>query len=176
MRGDPTAAFAVRAGGDPADHEQYAPWPPPDAAERVLWLPDRWERQPGADARADRCSHLAGSLAEGKVGDGCVQCPRHGGVLRRDPPTPTGAGRGNRGTRAYGDGDPWTPRLTAAPQGVCAGCCGGPGGSTRRGTTVRWAAIWQPWRASPCTRPPGPPLYGSAAGRCPTGPSRGTSS
>ncbi|MFJ4601492.1 Rieske (2Fe-2S) protein [Streptomyces griseoluteus] len=144
-------------------------------------MPDRWERQPGADARADRCSHLAGSLSEGKVSGGCVQCHWHGSGFRREPSAPTGAGRagagrGSRGTPGYGDGNPWTPRLKDASPDVCTGCCGGPGGSTRRGTTVRWAAIWQPWRASPRTRPPGPPRYGSGAGRCPTGPSRGTSS
>ncbi|MET7683355.1 Rieske 2Fe-2S domain-containing protein [Streptomyces sp. NPDC005423] len=31
---------------------------------------------------ADRCSHLAGPLSEGKVADGCVECPWHGSVFR----------------------------------------------------------------------------------------------
>jgi len=31
---------------------------------------------------AERCSHLAGPLAEGTVVDGCVQCPWHGSVFR----------------------------------------------------------------------------------------------
>jgi nitrite reductase/ring-hydroxylating ferredoxin subunit len=33
-------------------------------------------------ALAERCSHLAGPLSEGKVSDGCVQCPWHGSVFR----------------------------------------------------------------------------------------------
>ncbi|MDO0925298.1 Rieske 2Fe-2S domain-containing protein [Streptomyces sp. TG1A-8] len=33
-------------------------------------------------ALAERCSHLAGPLAEGTVADGCVQCPWHGSVFR----------------------------------------------------------------------------------------------
>ncbi|MEV8550594.1 Rieske (2Fe-2S) protein [Streptomyces glaucescens] len=31
---------------------------------------------------AERCSHLAGPLAEGTVADGCVECPWHGSVFR----------------------------------------------------------------------------------------------
>jgi len=31
---------------------------------------------------ADRCSHMAGPLSEGKVSDGCVRCPWHGSVFR----------------------------------------------------------------------------------------------
>ncbi|SCK25877.1 Ferredoxin subunit of nitrite reductase or a ring-hydroxylating dioxygenase [Streptomyces sp. WMMB 714] len=31
---------------------------------------------------ADRCSHMAGPLSEGKVSDGCVTCPWHGSVFR----------------------------------------------------------------------------------------------
>ncbi|MGW2858969.1 Rieske 2Fe-2S domain-containing protein [Streptomyces sp. NPDC001205] len=30
----------------------------------------------------DRCSHMAGPLSEGKVADGCVECPWHGSVFR----------------------------------------------------------------------------------------------
>ncbi|WP_189132682.1 Rieske 2Fe-2S domain-containing protein [Wenjunlia tyrosinilytica] len=33
-------------------------------------------------ALADHCSHLAGPLSQGKVADGCVQCPWHGSVFR----------------------------------------------------------------------------------------------
>ncbi|WP_437105054.1 Rieske (2Fe-2S) protein [Streptomyces sp. enrichment culture] len=33
-------------------------------------------------ALAERCSHLAGPLSEGKGSDGCVQCPWHGSVFR----------------------------------------------------------------------------------------------
>ncbi|WP_189343408.1 Rieske (2Fe-2S) protein [Streptomyces thermoviolaceus] len=33
-------------------------------------------------ALAERCSHLAGPLAEGTVSDGCVRCPWHGSVFR----------------------------------------------------------------------------------------------
>ncbi|MGW0609157.1 Rieske 2Fe-2S domain-containing protein [Streptomyces sp. NPDC002788] len=33
-------------------------------------------------ALAERCSHLAGPLAEGTVTDGCVRCPWHGSVFR----------------------------------------------------------------------------------------------
>ncbi|MER8219353.1 Rieske 2Fe-2S domain-containing protein [Streptomyces sp. NPDC094143] len=33
-------------------------------------------------ALAERCSHLAGPLAEGTVEDGCVRCPWHGSVFR----------------------------------------------------------------------------------------------
>ena len=33
-------------------------------------------------ALAERCSHLAGPLAEGTVVDGCVRCPWHGSVFR----------------------------------------------------------------------------------------------
>lgn len=33
-------------------------------------------------ALAERCSHLAGPLAEGTVADGCVTCPWHGSVFR----------------------------------------------------------------------------------------------
>ncbi|MGW3990764.1 Rieske 2Fe-2S domain-containing protein [Streptomyces sp. NPDC004830] len=33
-------------------------------------------------ALAERCSHLAGPLAEGTVADGCVRCPWHGSVFR----------------------------------------------------------------------------------------------
>ncbi|GHD86007.1 Rieske 2Fe-2S domain-containing protein [Streptomyces naganishii] len=31
---------------------------------------------------AERCSHMAGPLAEGTVRDGCIQCPWHGSVFR----------------------------------------------------------------------------------------------
>lgn len=31
---------------------------------------------------ADRCSHMAGPLSEGKVAEGCVRCPWHGSVFR----------------------------------------------------------------------------------------------
>ncbi|MFD7069649.1 Rieske 2Fe-2S domain-containing protein [Streptomyces sp. NPDC059913] len=31
---------------------------------------------------ADRCSHLAGPLSEGRIVDGCVECPWHGSVFR----------------------------------------------------------------------------------------------
>ena len=31
---------------------------------------------------ADHCSHLSGPLSEGKVEDGCVECPWHGSVFR----------------------------------------------------------------------------------------------
>ncbi|MFD7304628.1 Rieske 2Fe-2S domain-containing protein [Streptomyces pharetrae] len=31
---------------------------------------------------AERCSHLAGPLAEGTIADGCVECPWHGSVFR----------------------------------------------------------------------------------------------
>ncbi|MEU3505170.1 Rieske 2Fe-2S domain-containing protein [Streptomyces hundungensis] len=30
----------------------------------------------------DRCSHMAGPLSQGKVADGCVECPWHGSVFR----------------------------------------------------------------------------------------------
>ncbi|MFF7720969.1 Rieske 2Fe-2S domain-containing protein [Streptomyces luteogriseus] len=33
-------------------------------------------------ALADRCSHLAGPLSEGRIADGCVRCPWHGSVFR----------------------------------------------------------------------------------------------
>ncbi|MFJ7151500.1 Rieske 2Fe-2S domain-containing protein [Streptomyces sp. NPDC100445] len=33
-------------------------------------------------ALAERCSHLAGPLAQGTVEDGCVRCPWHGSVFR----------------------------------------------------------------------------------------------
>ncbi|MFD6310398.1 Rieske 2Fe-2S domain-containing protein [Streptomyces nigra] len=33
-------------------------------------------------ALAERCSHLAGPLAEGTIADGCVRCPWHGSVFR----------------------------------------------------------------------------------------------
>ena len=33
-------------------------------------------------ALAERCSHLAGPLAEGTLADGCVRCPWHGSVFR----------------------------------------------------------------------------------------------
>jgi len=40
----------------------------------------------GADgslsALADHCSHLAGSLSEGEIADGCVVCPLHGSTFR----------------------------------------------------------------------------------------------
>ncbi|WP_372487556.1 Rieske 2Fe-2S domain-containing protein [Streptomyces lomondensis] len=41
-------------------------------------------REPGGaiHALAERCSHLAGPLAEGTVADGCVRCPWHGSVFR----------------------------------------------------------------------------------------------
>ncbi|MFE2376145.1 Rieske 2Fe-2S domain-containing protein [Streptomyces sp. NPDC059398] len=31
---------------------------------------------------ADRCSHLSGPLSEGKIADGCVECPWHGSTFR----------------------------------------------------------------------------------------------
>ncbi|MEW2437317.1 Rieske 2Fe-2S domain-containing protein [Streptomyces caniferus] len=31
---------------------------------------------------ADRCSHFSGPLSEGKLADGCVECPWHGSVFR----------------------------------------------------------------------------------------------
>ncbi|WP_335935113.1 Rieske (2Fe-2S) protein [Streptomyces sp. PTD5-9] len=31
---------------------------------------------------AERCSHLSGPLSEGRIVDGCVQCPWHGSVFR----------------------------------------------------------------------------------------------
>ncbi|MEW1751575.1 Rieske 2Fe-2S domain-containing protein [Streptomyces angustmyceticus] len=31
---------------------------------------------------ADRCSHLSGPLSEGKLADGCVECPWHGSTFR----------------------------------------------------------------------------------------------
>jgi nitrite reductase/ring-hydroxylating ferredoxin subunit len=34
------------------------------------------------DVLADRCSHLSGPLSNGKVTDGCVECPWHGSVFR----------------------------------------------------------------------------------------------
>ncbi|GAA1903336.1 hypothetical protein GCM10009716_11630 [Streptomyces sodiiphilus] len=35
-----------------------------------------------AHVLADRCSHLAGPLSQGKVADGCVECPWHGSTFR----------------------------------------------------------------------------------------------
>ncbi|MCA1220567.1 Rieske (2Fe-2S) protein [Streptomyces sp. 8L] len=34
------------------------------------------------DVLADRCSHLSGPLSEGRVLDGCVECPWHGSAFR----------------------------------------------------------------------------------------------
>jgi nitrite reductase/ring-hydroxylating ferredoxin subunit len=31
---------------------------------------------------ADRCSHMSGPLADGKLANGCVTCPWHGSVFR----------------------------------------------------------------------------------------------
>ncbi|MFJ8164247.1 Rieske 2Fe-2S domain-containing protein [Streptomyces sp. NPDC096136] len=41
-------------------------------------------RESGGTVRvlADRCSHMAGPLSEGKIMDGCVRCPWHGSVFR----------------------------------------------------------------------------------------------
>ncbi|WP_079063301.1 Rieske 2Fe-2S domain-containing protein [Peterkaempfera griseoplana] len=35
-----------------------------------------------AHVLADRCSHLSGPLSEGRIADGCVECPWHGSVFR----------------------------------------------------------------------------------------------
>jgi len=48
-----------------------------DVAVLVLLQPDGT-----VAALADRCSHLAGSLSEGEVADGCVTCPLHGSTFR----------------------------------------------------------------------------------------------
>ncbi|GAA2746642.1 MULTISPECIES: Rieske 2Fe-2S domain-containing protein [Kitasatospora] len=34
------------------------------------------------DVLADRCTHMAGSLSEGEVADGCIRCPLHGSRFR----------------------------------------------------------------------------------------------
>ncbi|MEU0837611.1 Rieske (2Fe-2S) protein [Streptomyces sp. NPDC005969] len=41
-------------------------------------------RQPGGRIHvlAERCSHLSGPLSDGKIADGCVECPWHGSVFR----------------------------------------------------------------------------------------------
>ncbi|RXS85680.1 DUF2231 domain-containing protein [Streptomyces sp. TM32] len=41
-------------------------------------------RESGEDfsVLADRCSHLSGPLSEGRIVDGCVECPWHGSVFR----------------------------------------------------------------------------------------------
>ncbi|MEV6042111.1 Rieske (2Fe-2S) protein [Streptomyces xanthochromogenes] len=41
-------------------------------------------REPHGEFRVlvDRCSHMAGPLSQGKVADGCVECPWHGSVFR----------------------------------------------------------------------------------------------
>lgn len=36
----------------------------------------------GANALADRCSHLGGPLHEGELTDGCIRCPWHGSSFR----------------------------------------------------------------------------------------------
>ncbi|MFG2819685.1 Rieske 2Fe-2S domain-containing protein [Kitasatospora sp. NPDC048365] len=36
----------------------------------------------GFDVLADRCTHMAGSLSDGRVEDGCVRCPLHGSRFR----------------------------------------------------------------------------------------------
>ncbi|MGW8331095.1 Rieske 2Fe-2S domain-containing protein [Streptomyces sp. NPDC055897] len=36
----------------------------------------------GFHVLVDRCSHMAGPLSQGKVADGCVECPWHGSVFR----------------------------------------------------------------------------------------------
>ena len=40
------------------------------------------ERADGVQVLAEACSHLSGPLSEGKVEDGCVECPWHGSRFR----------------------------------------------------------------------------------------------
>ncbi|WP_443074859.1 Rieske 2Fe-2S domain-containing protein [Streptomyces sp. NBC_01431] len=40
------------------------------------------ERDGAFHVLVDRCSHMAGPLSQGKVADGCVECPWHGSVFR----------------------------------------------------------------------------------------------
>ncbi|REK86980.1 Rieske (2Fe-2S) protein [Streptomyces inhibens] len=41
-------------------------------------------REPGGRIHvlAERCSHLSGPLSDGKIADGCVECPWHGSIFR----------------------------------------------------------------------------------------------
>ncbi|MET9361688.1 Rieske 2Fe-2S domain-containing protein [Streptomyces sp. NPDC006632] len=40
------------------------------------------EADGGFHVLVDRCSHMAGPLSQGKVADGCVECPWHGSLFR----------------------------------------------------------------------------------------------
>ncbi|MBL1089328.1 Rieske 2Fe-2S domain-containing protein [Streptomyces sp. NPDC001739] len=64
---------------------RVADFPVGEAVRRELGeVPLVVVRQPGGHIHvlADRCSHLAGPLSDGKVADGCVECPWHGSVFR----------------------------------------------------------------------------------------------
>ena len=55
------------------------------AVRRVLGeVPLLVFRQPGGHIRvlAERCSHLSGPLSDGKIADGCVECPWRGSAFR----------------------------------------------------------------------------------------------
>ncbi|WP_310723825.1 Rieske (2Fe-2S) protein [Streptomyces sp. N2A] len=90
-------AYRQAAGGNkaqPVPHLVVAGWhtvgrvedfPVGEAVRRELGeVPLVVVRQPGGHIHvlADRCSHLAGPLSDGKVADGCVECPWHGSVFR----------------------------------------------------------------------------------------------
>ncbi|MFD5731659.1 Rieske 2Fe-2S domain-containing protein [Streptomyces sioyaensis] len=62
-----------------------AEFPVGEAVRRELGeVPVLVVRDSGGDihALADRCSHFAGPLSEGRLVDGCVECPWHGSVFR----------------------------------------------------------------------------------------------
>ncbi|MFG2863424.1 Rieske 2Fe-2S domain-containing protein [Streptomyces sioyaensis] len=62
-----------------------AEFPVGEAVRRELGeVPVLVVRESGGDihALADRCSHFSGPLSEGRLVDGCVECPWHGSVFR----------------------------------------------------------------------------------------------
>ncbi|MFG2723370.1 Rieske 2Fe-2S domain-containing protein [Streptomyces sp. NPDC048416] len=79
---------------EPVDHLVEPGWHPVGSAEdfpagqsarrmlgEVPLLVVR-EADGGFHVLVDRCSHMAGPLSEGKIADGCVECPWHGSVFR----------------------------------------------------------------------------------------------
>ena len=48
----------------------------------VVAIPEPDGKADRVHVLADRCSHMSGPLSEGKVLDGCVECPWHGSLFR----------------------------------------------------------------------------------------------
>ncbi|MGW2788496.1 Rieske 2Fe-2S domain-containing protein [Streptomyces sp. NPDC001251] len=90
-------AFRQAAGSnktEPVDHLVAPGWHPVGSASeftegqgvrRMLGeVPLLVVREPHGEFHVlvDRCSHMAGPLSQGKVADGCVECPWHGSAFR----------------------------------------------------------------------------------------------